>query len=407
MSDLPAPLVPPDCDLTDFSFMPLDVRRLRDSRIASIVDGEAFRSAVLLWCAAWHQKPAASLPDDDVELAQLAGFGRVVREWQAVKANALYGWIRCSDGRLYHPVVAEKALESWAKKLDQRWRRECDRIRKENKARESDGRSVLPVPDKPNHLANVPTAALTDVGPFPPEKLAFPSETGGGRTGKVVNSPGNPAENALKGQGQGEKERYMSEPDGSDASVPIGSVSRDLPDEGAPPCAAASPDGPPAPAAPRKRLAYPVEFDALWAAYPTDPNMSKSKALDAWKRLGPDDRRAAMASIPGFRAYCRKNPTYRPVHLVRFITDRRFDGYVSSTASPGSATPAGSVAELTPEQRGNAQRSLVRDWQNSPFGWPYKLGPKPDEPGCQIPPEILAEFGFGPLVTPPRRAASA
>ena len=199
----------------------------------------------------------------------------------------------------------------------------------------------------------------------------------------------------------------MSEPDGSNASVPIGSVSRDLPDEGTPPCAAASPDGPPAPAAPRKRLAYPVEFDALWAAYPTDPNMSKSKALDAWKRLGPDDRRAAMASIPGFRAYCRKNPTYRPVHLVRFITDRRFDGFVSNTAPPGSATPAGSVAELTPEQRGNAQRSLVRDWQNSPFGWPYKLGPKPDEPGCQIPPEILAEFDLGPLAAPPRRAVSA
>ena len=27
----------------------------------------AFRAGVLLWCAAWHQVPAGSLPDDDVE----------------------------------------------------------------------------------------------------------------------------------------------------------------------------------------------------------------------------------------------------------------------------------------------------------------------------------------------------
>ncbi len=32
----------------------------------------------------------------------------------------LRGWIRCSDGRLYHPVVAEKALEAWVEKLTQR-----------------------------------------------------------------------------------------------------------------------------------------------------------------------------------------------------------------------------------------------------------------------------------------------
>jgi hypothetical protein len=79
-------------------------------------NAEVFRSAVLLWCAAWHQVPAASLPNDDAELARIAGFGRFVTEWKAIKEEALHGFVLCSDGRYYHGVVAEIALESWAKR---------------------------------------------------------------------------------------------------------------------------------------------------------------------------------------------------------------------------------------------------------------------------------------------------
>ena len=75
----PEPLVPAEVDLTDFPYLPLDVRRLRDSRLAATATGDEFMSWTLLLCASWHQRPAGSLPDDDVELAQLAGYGRVVR----------------------------------------------------------------------------------------------------------------------------------------------------------------------------------------------------------------------------------------------------------------------------------------------------------------------------------------
>ena len=129
MIDVP-PLTPPDCNLQDFPFMPLDVVRLRDSDLAIHVTGEEFRCAVLLWCASWHQVPAASLPDDDVTLSSLAGFGRAVKEWQKLRAGALRGWVTCSDGRLYHPVVAEKANEAWRAKLTQRWKTELGRIKK-------------------------------------------------------------------------------------------------------------------------------------------------------------------------------------------------------------------------------------------------------------------------------------
>lgn len=47
--NLPAPLTPNDCDLTDFQYMELDVRRLRDSKFASTPKGDAFRAGIMLW----------------------------------------------------------------------------------------------------------------------------------------------------------------------------------------------------------------------------------------------------------------------------------------------------------------------------------------------------------------------
>lgn len=120
MSEEPTdPIVPPEVDLRDFGYMPLDVVRLRDSDLATIASGEEFKAAVLLWCAAWHQVPAASLPGDDRLLAKYSGAGG---RWPKLKTMALRGFVECSDGRLYHPVIAEKALESWDRKQAQRER---------------------------------------------------------------------------------------------------------------------------------------------------------------------------------------------------------------------------------------------------------------------------------------------
>lgn len=110
---LPQPLTPADCDLQGFPFMKLHVQRLRDSDLAAEVDPEACWYAVLLWCASWHQVPAASLPDSDVALARLVGLGRDVKTWRKHRDGALRGFIKCADGRLYHPVVADQALEAW------------------------------------------------------------------------------------------------------------------------------------------------------------------------------------------------------------------------------------------------------------------------------------------------------
>lgn len=114
---LPAPLTPADCDLRSFGFMPLDVARLLTSEwwINALEEQpEACGPAVNLWGTSWHQVPAASLPDSEAVLRRIAG---VTREtWERVRARVLQPWVKCSDGRIYHPVVAEKALEAIALK---------------------------------------------------------------------------------------------------------------------------------------------------------------------------------------------------------------------------------------------------------------------------------------------------
>ena len=113
------PMTPSDCDLRGLPFMQLDVVRLIDSDLFALSTGDEFKAAVALWCKSWLQVPAASLPDDDRVLAHLSAAGS---RWKKVKTLALRGWIKCSDGRLYHPTVAEKALHAWKARTAQRER---------------------------------------------------------------------------------------------------------------------------------------------------------------------------------------------------------------------------------------------------------------------------------------------
>lgn len=109
-------------------FMPLDTERLLDSDMMALSTGDEFKTALRLWCKSWNQEPAASLPDDDRILAHLAG--RELGTWKKVRDMALRGFIKCSDGRLYHPVIAEKALEAWGAREAFQAKKEGDNDRK-------------------------------------------------------------------------------------------------------------------------------------------------------------------------------------------------------------------------------------------------------------------------------------
>ena len=111
--DVVLPLRPEDVDLRHFGRMPLDVGRLLGSDFYMRAPDRAFKAGVTLWCRSWHQVPCGSVPADDRSLAHLAGLGGDVRAWRRVSKEVLDGFVKCSDGRLYHPVICEIALSSY------------------------------------------------------------------------------------------------------------------------------------------------------------------------------------------------------------------------------------------------------------------------------------------------------
>lgn len=201
MSDAPAPLTPPDCDLRDFAFMPLEVRRLLTSETWVLGTAEEKVAALSLWCEAWHQVPAASLPDNERMLAHLSGAGS---GWRKVREHALRGWVKCADGRLYHPVVAEKANESWAKKEAQR-----ERSRRANAARWGSGSARRDVPGGVETDRGGPAIAGSDDAGRNASGLpeASRKDAHGITQGLLEASHNDP-----KGQGQGEREGEIEEP---------------------------------------------------------------------------------------------------------------------------------------------------------------------------------------------------
>ncbi|MGI3902481.1 MAG: DUF1376 domain-containing protein [Janthinobacterium lividum] len=128
---LPAPLVPAEVDLTNLPYMPIMIARLKQSRAWLVCKRRPELAFYMLnlWTASWHARPAASLELDDDVLADLAMCQPLA--WKKVKADVLRGWIECSDGRLYHPVVVEQALSSWEKKVAHRNKMEAARAAKE------------------------------------------------------------------------------------------------------------------------------------------------------------------------------------------------------------------------------------------------------------------------------------
>jgi hypothetical protein len=119
--NLPDPLVPAEVDLTGFTFMPVRLRILTSDLFVKST-GEEFKAAFALWCRSWHERPAASLPDDPVMLAFFACVD--AETWARVSTRALHGWSRRSDGRLHHETLAPLALEAWEKRDEFRQEKE-------------------------------------------------------------------------------------------------------------------------------------------------------------------------------------------------------------------------------------------------------------------------------------------
>lgn len=196
MTELPEPLMPPGCDLRDYPWMPLDTRRLLKSATWIKGAAEAKVAAMTLWCEAWHQVPAGSIEDDDEMLAALSGAGA---RWPEVRDHALRGWVKCSDGRLYHPVVCEKAREAWEIKQAQRQRTQAAREAKRQKrsvtapVTETVAASVAPLSQSVSQAPPVPVPRPVPDSTgrdLPPVGAAEPPSHAGVRERRT--SPGEP-----------------------------------------------------------------------------------------------------------------------------------------------------------------------------------------------------------------------
>lgn len=114
MSDLPAPLVGTNVDLSGLDGFLLDVQRLFASELWALSSGDEFKAAVALWGRAWQQTPSGSLPNDERVLAAFSGAGK---DWKKVREMALRGFVECSDGRLYHKVLCDDVLRAHRKRI--------------------------------------------------------------------------------------------------------------------------------------------------------------------------------------------------------------------------------------------------------------------------------------------------
>lgn len=72
MTGLPEPLIGRHGNFSKLDGFMLDTVRLLGSELVALSTGDEFKAAVLLWCRAWKQTPACSLPNDDRILASFA-----------------------------------------------------------------------------------------------------------------------------------------------------------------------------------------------------------------------------------------------------------------------------------------------------------------------------------------------
>ncbi len=348
----PIPMTPADCDLQSFPFMPLHVARLRDSDLAAECHPEACWYAVLLWSAAWHQVPAASLPDNETVLARLCNLGRDVKTFRKHRAEAMRGFVLCADGRWYHPVVAEQAVVAWESKRQQKYRTECARIKKAN---QRNGTS----------FENPTFEAFIDPCYLAPDAALSPSAT--------PPSPAPvPRDAPLCPEGQGlQQTGIQTQKEEESFALPV----------------SAEPKAAPGPSADDIREAF-----ALWNALARRAGLPTARELteDRRKRIasklragGLDIWRSVLATIEA-SDFCRGGGErgWRIALDDLFQTktwNKLRDGGYGAVVVPGAD-------EIRPE----VWARLVQNWRNGE-PWPESAGPAPDQPGTRAPRELLTQ----------------
>ena len=77
--------------------------------------------------------------------------------------------------------------------------------------------------------------------------------------------------------------------------------------------------------------------------------------------LTTDERSQAIAALPAFRAHCQQDPTYRPVHACRFLSQRRAEGFLDPSRPTGHTPSIGD---------GRAFGERTAQWGRTAYGEP-------------------------------------
>lgn len=357
---LPAPPVPPYCDCTDLDGFMLNVEKLMASELVALANHEQVAAALFVWCRAWKQIPAASLPDDD---DVIAAFARLpVARFRKHRAKIMRGFKKCSDGRLYHSVLAAEALVAFEKKVKFRNKREGDAERL-RKWRENQKRNAG---ETGNETSSETHSETTFETRFVPEGQG----QGQGQGQESSQSAGVPADATSVRKPPAEPDRPTEPPTGPDWDAVVSDACRLA---GLPPGREVNEE--------RTRL--------TWIAEGLDPERDVLAAI-----------RAAMAQpsppdVGGLAYFTKAACRLRDIRLGRI-----------SAGAPGKT--AVKPAQAEPDDFGTPAywRRYVAAWdQRGRKGWgEVKHGPEPInrytceyDPDCRVPTSVLAEFGIGPL----------
>jgi hypothetical protein len=94
---------------------------------------------------------------------------------------------------------------------------------------------------------------------------------------------------------------------------------------------------------------------------------------------------------PGWEAKIRDAGSWFAAWQMWCYRERDFTRRTNDQPAAGADDDAALVRE--------DERRKLRAFVEKGF-WPAIFGSRPDEPGCRIPPDILAEFGLGPVLSP-------
>lgn len=126
-------------------------------------------------------------------------------------------------------------------------------------------------------------------------------------------------------------------------------------------------------------------FTDFWTAYPSrgDATNPKHPAQEKFDRLVKSGVNPAViiAGAKGYAEHCRtsgRDGTDKVKQAITFLNQQVYADYSKPTPVPGSGS----------DQRWRNRITLFRDLRR----WEGMWGPEPGQPGCQAPPELMAEI---------------